>query len=89
MSADVTPPMSQRERVALLSTRLLTTEAARRKAVLDGNQKLHNDLANMNREALAVVSPADLRSLVTCWLFRLADAAEPETAEQQGGINRG
>lgn len=62
---------TQRERVDLLEKRLLTTEAARLKAVTDFDRKLHNDLANMNREAVGEIEVNDLRSLVTRWMLQL------------------
>lgn len=70
---------TQRERVDVLERRLLNTEAARRKAVADGDQKLHNDLANMNREAIIEADAKDLRSLVTRWMLRISkiDEAQP------------
>lgn len=66
----------QRERVKLLPARLLSSEAARRKAVADGNMQLHNDLANMNREMIGETSEHDLRSLVTRWMLERARDAE-------------
>jgi heme oxygenase len=71
---------TQRERVDLIEKRLLTTEAARRQAVFDGDRKLHNDLANLNREAIGEIAVNDLRSLVTRWMLRLGKQAE-EVAE--------
>ncbi len=68
-----TPAPTQRERVDLLETRLLTTEARRRKAFAEGDRKLHNDLANLNREAIGEIPEHDLRSLVTRWMLRLAE----------------
>lgn len=68
--------MTTRERVDALERRLITTEVARRKAVRDGNTKLHNDLANMNREAVGEMEPKDLRSLVTRWMLQLGKAAD-------------
>lgn len=60
-----TSPPTQRERVDLLETRLLTTEARRRRAVADGDRQLHNDLANLNREAIGEIPVHDLRSLAS------------------------
>ena len=67
---------SQRDRVDALERRLLTTEAARRRAVQAGEKKLHNDLANINRETIGDAEVRDLRSLVTRWMLRLGEQAE-------------
>lgn len=69
-------PETQRERVNNLERRLITTEVARRRAVNAGDQKLHNDLANINREAIGAAEPKDLRSLVTRWALQLGEQAE-------------
>lgn len=72
----MTTEQTQRERVDILERRLLTTETARREAVAAGDRKLHNDLANMNRETIGEIDVHDIRSLVTRWMLRLAPEAE-------------
>ncbi len=69
------PIEGQRARVDLLEARLINTEVARLEAVAVGNRKLHNDLANMNREAIGEAAVNDLRSLVTRWMLERGKAA--------------
>lgn len=77
----VAPTAGQRERVDLLAARLVETEVARLEAVAGGNGKLHNDLANMNREAIGKAAVNDLRSLVTRWTLRFGKAAHEAKQE--------
>ncbi len=71
----VAPLTGQRERVDLLAARLVETEVARLEAVRDGHRARHNDLANLNRDAIGGAAVNDLRSLVTRWMLDRGKAA--------------
>jgi hypothetical protein len=76
---------TQRERVDLLAARLVETEVARLEAVAAGNRALHNDLANMNRDAIGEAAVGDLRSLVTRWMLERGKAAyDAKRAPEKG-----
>lgn len=74
------PTEGQGARVDMLAARLVNTEVARRQAVRAGNRRLHNDLANDNRQAIGEAAVNDLRSLVTVWMLDRGKAAD-ETAQ--------
>ncbi len=87
----VAPLAGQRERVDGLAARLVETEVARLEAVRDGHRNRHNDLANMNRDAIGEAAVNDLRSLVTRWMlergkaaFEAKQAARPRAAGDPG-----
>ena len=70
-------PMSdQSARVALLQRRLLTCEAARRRAARTGDNRLASDLANINRELILDARAEDIRSLAIVWLLHLGATAD-------------
>lgn len=64
----------QPDRVDRLAARLTEGEAARRRAVQDGNHRLAKELAATSRALVDEAMPAVLRGLVLRWMVQRGEA---------------